>query len=43
MSGLFILLVVAIVVYAIPACLRALNANKPTTLETPFEPLPATK
>ncbi|RTL32655.1 MAG: carbon starvation protein A [Rhodocyclaceae bacterium] len=41
MSGLFILLVVAIVVYAIPACLRALNANKPTTLETPFEPLPA--
>ncbi|MBS0348686.1 MAG: carbon starvation protein A [Proteobacteria bacterium] len=41
MSGLFILLVVAIVIYAIPACLRALNTNKPTTLETPFEPLPA--
>lgn len=41
MSGLFILLVVAIVIYAIPACMRALNANKPTTLETPFEPMPA--
>jgi len=35
------LLVLSILAYAIPACRRALSNNKPTTLETPFEPMPA--
>ena len=43
LSGLFILLVVSILVYAVPACLRALRSNKPTTVETPFEPMPAAR
>jgi len=41
LSGLFILLVLSILVYAVPACLRALRNNKPTTVETPYEPMPA--
>ena len=41
LSALFILLVLSILAYAIPACRRALSNNKPTTLETPFEPMPA--
>jgi carbon starvation protein len=41
LSALFILLVLSILAYAIPACRRALSTNKPTTLETPFEPMPA--
>ncbi|MDD3354709.1 carbon starvation CstA family protein [Zoogloea sp.] len=41
LSALFILLVLSILAYAIPACRRALSSNKPTTLETPFEPMPA--
>ncbi|MDD3327958.1 MAG: carbon starvation CstA family protein [Zoogloea sp.] len=41
LSALFILLVLSILAYAIPACRRALANNKPTTLETPFEPMPA--
>ena len=43
LSGLFILLVVSILVYAVPACLRALRSNKPTTVETTFEPMPAAR
>jgi carbon starvation protein len=41
LSGLFILLVLSILVYAVPACFRALRNNKPTTVETPYEPIPA--
>ncbi len=41
LAGLFILLVLSILAYAIPACRRALSTSKPTTLETPFEPMPA--
>ena len=43
LSALFILLVLSILAYAIPACRRALSNNKPTTLETPFEPMPASR
>ena len=43
LSALFILLVLSILAYAIPACRRALSNNKPTTLETPFEPMPANR
>ena len=43
LSALFILLVLSILAYAIPACRRALGNNKPTTLETPFEPMPANR
>ena len=41
LAALFMLLVLSILAYAIPACRRALSNNKPTTLETPFEPMPA--
>ena len=41
LSALFILLVLSILAYAIPACRRALSTRKPTSLETPFEPMPA--
>jgi carbon starvation protein len=41
LSGLFILLVLSILVYAVPACFRALRNSKPTTVETPFAPMPA--
>ena len=41
LSGLFILLVVSILVYAVPACLRALRNSKASTVETPFAPMPA--
>ena len=43
LSALFILLVLSILAYAIPACRRALSNNKPTTLETPVEPMPASR
>ena len=43
LSALFILLVLSILAYAIPACRRALSNNKPTTLEPPFEPMPASR
>jgi carbon starvation protein len=43
LAGLFILLVLSILAYAIPACRRALSTSKPTTLETPFEPMPASR
>ena len=41
LASLFILLVLSILAYAIPACRRALGASKATTVETPFEPMPA--
>ena len=41
LAGLFMLLVVSILAYAIPACFRALGNSKPTAVETPFEPMPA--
>ncbi len=41
LAGLFMLLVVSILAYAIPACFRALGNRKPTAVETPFEPMPA--
>ena len=41
LAGLFMLLVVSILAYAIPACFRALRNSKPTTVETPFAPMPA--
>ena len=41
LAGLFMLLVISILAYAIPACRRALNADRPTTVETPFQPIPA--
>jgi carbon starvation protein len=40
LAGLFMLLVVSILAYAIPACFRALGNSKPTAVETPFEPMP---
>ena len=43
LAALFMLLVLSILAYAIPACRRALSNNKPTTLETPFEPMPASR
>ncbi|WP_374265579.1 carbon starvation CstA family protein [Zoogloea sp.] len=41
LSGLFMLLVISILIYAIPACRRALGNGKPTTVETPYAPIPA--
>jgi carbon starvation protein len=41
MSGLFIVLVAIILVYAIPACRRALAHNRPTTVETPYQAVSA--
>ncbi|WP_027796833.1 carbon starvation CstA family protein [Paraburkholderia acidipaludis] len=41
LSGLFIFVVVSIVVYGLISIARARRVDRPTTLETPFEPMPA--
>jgi len=40
MAALFIFLVVSILIFAVPACFKALRQNKRTDQETPFEPMP---
>lgn len=41
MAALFIFLVVSILCFAVPACLKALGQSQRTDQETPFEPMPA--
>ncbi|WP_323119060.1 carbon starvation CstA family protein [Burkholderia alba] len=41
LAGLFILVVLSIAVYGVLAVLRARREAKPTSRETPFEPMPA--
>jgi len=41
LCALFIFVVLSVLVYSIKACLAARAANRPTTQETPFEPLAA--
>ncbi len=41
MAALFIFLVISILVFAVPACRKALAESKRTDLETPFEAMPA--
>ncbi|MCX7251057.1 MAG: carbon starvation protein A [Burkholderiales bacterium] len=41
MAALFIFLVVSILIFAVPACLKALGQRQRTDQETPFEPMPA--
>ncbi len=40
LAGLFILLVLSILAYAIPACFKALGKREVTAQETPYTPLP---
>ena len=40
MAALFIFLVVSILFFAVPACLKALGYGQRTDKETPFEPMP---
>ncbi len=41
LSGVFIFVVAAVVVYGLIAIARARQVNRPTVQETPFEPMPA--
>jgi carbon starvation protein len=42
LCALFMFVVLSVLVYSIKACLAARAANRPTTHETPFEPVGAT-
>jgi carbon starvation protein len=41
LSGVFIFVVAAVVVYGLVVIARARRVNRPTVVETPFEPMPA--